>query len=527
MRILSPFAFLLLLCLEPCFPQHSGEAALGFDSGGLSGSLSYSYREAAKGAASGFLGYTDGDFSWRANASLPGSAFSLGLGTGYLGNSLSIRPRPFSSLLLTGKPAWPADAGMLAKSSHPSDLIIDFRAGDFRFFSAAALAGISASSVFGDLPATLQAKAETAGIEYAHSFLDSGLAGSFCLSHLPFRENSGGWQPESPAAMEGSLGSLSFAAGIGMASVEMGFWAGVSTGYFEPVGFAACSEVRWKGHWGRSGIEAKAGLCFFLASPAYRLIEGAWPSHDSVIKAEANLALREYSGGVSCSFYSPRGWLYTPSAPSPSLSGADLLLEYWKPTLLKCRLNLARKEFNATCDLSADKAGMARVTASMSFGMGPVCFLSGIKLRPRAEFSRPSLSPDEDNDDEEGDDDGDGFLGDPGGSVDDVVQVQGALATMELDRIACLIEFDWVFDARGPKAGRGKFSLSIARGELMTDTPCWAFNLGFSQAVPLTKDIGMSISLKSPSGGWRTNSAEQGSPSVSLGISMQGGAEDY
>lgn len=535
---------LAILCLAGTFatpsparsvPRQRGDMSVAYDAGGFSGAMEYSQDIKDKGEAGLYLGKKGEDWTWRARGATSDGKVALSFGLGDVGNSFSIRPRPYDALSLRHGAGGPPQPTVLSGTCHPSDLIVDARIMGFRLVGAAAVAA-SATDLFSEPGAVLRARAEMAGIEYGA--VAPGWAGalSLCVSHLPSKENSGGWQPDTPAVVEGSLASLSGAGAFSVAGAEVNIWTGMSTGYFDRPGFAARVELGQTGPALPGAGTTDIGLCLFLASPTYRLVGGGWPGSDSLFRVTAGIRDGTKSARLVCALYSARGWQYSPLAAAPRLSGAGLFFEYMKPTLLKSRLDVSCGSTDGAGTVELDGAGITRLGFSLDFEkklpleaspLGPSKWrFTKVRFGPRCGFIRSSLSAKEDGEEDENDGTGDEDGNDVGDEDSfDTGNSSGGAVNHALvpEKLGCLFELHWVAGSKIGRQGSGRLSFEAAYHQKSAENCFGAFVLSISQAVPVTENLEAVVLLKSPSGGWQTRAGREVVPVISLGITMKRG----
>lgn len=515
-------------------PPQRGDVSVAYGAEGFSGSVEYYQDIKDRGAVWLCLGKQGEDWAWRVRAATSGEKVACTFGVGNLGNSYSIRPRPYGTLLLRRGPDSTSQETMLTTTCHPTDLIVDTRIEGLRLVAAAALAATPAANFFSDPGVVLRASAEMSGIEYGVEVPDCAGALSFCVSHLPPKENSGGWQPETPTVVEDSLTSLSAAIAFRVAGVETNIWAGMSAGYFDRPGFAARVETGFAGPTFPGAVSPETDLCLFLASPTYRLVKGGWPSSDGLFKVTVGIGDGRKSVSLASALYSARGWPYAPLAADPGISGAGLFFAYMKPSLFKSRLDVSCDSIDCAGAVEVDEAGIARLGLSIDFEkkptpkssiLGPTKWhFTKLRFGPRCNFKRSSLSGEEDGEETENDDTGEEDDG-AGGSGADAGSGATAVRTLVPEKIGCSCELHWAAESKEGRQGSGRLAFEAMYRQKSAERCYWAFVLSISQAVPVTENLEAFLLLKSPSGGWQTRAGREVVPTISLGATMKRGGQ--
>jgi hypothetical protein len=441
-------------------------------------------------------------------------------------------------------------------SSYPADLILDILLGHFGLIGSAKLANVPLSDVFGETAQTLQAAMEMFGIEYATNVLNATSALSFCVSHLPFEPNSGGWAPASPTTMESSLASFSAALAIPIRKgVETRLWASVTKGYFDPLGSALRAEIESKKIGFPGAAQMDANLSFFVTDKEYRLVDGAWPSRDAVLKLDVDTKWRDMKLQTGLELDSAEGWPYGLRAANPSCSPFWLAFQYWLPNSIKMELgflmdhlaifgNKAKASTSvnvvpafSTNAVDATGAGLVELTKldlAGTFQIEPVGTsnnfnLVRLRLGPKCSLSHnvsEDSEKDEDPDSEEENDE-DSEAEDSGAEVSENASLA---ADLFLKNVGCLFALDWDFKSRrgGPlqsdaatNAGKLSFTANYHRGQ--ENAEYWAFLFVLSQQVVISNNISGILAIRSPSGGWQTRPGKTAMPTVSLSLRMKSG----
>jgi len=554
-------------------PDTKGKAVLqktdtmiAYGSSGFQGSVEYDYEANGYGNASVAMSKKE-DWDWKASAKSANGKLGLSFGVGYLGNSFSIRPRPFTNLLLKvpeTKPLWATRTSTLLGSSYPSEIVLDAAYGNLSLIGAAKMLDVPISDLVDDVAQVFQAKMELVGVEYtAYMLGDTALALSFCMSHLPFRQNSGGWTPTMPTTMESSFGSLSAALAFPVENVaKVGVWASLTQGYFDPLGAAVRAQVDSKTIELFETIEMGSNFTLFAANKEYRLVDGSCPTRDGVLKANFDARWHNKELETSLELDSAEGWPFGPRAANSLYSPLGLAFQYLQPTSLKALLAFSADDLlnlqnwlkvsaglhvGATCSVSPSQSSYSnstvltkldllanvqieRTNTSVGFGFGR------LRLGPKCSFSRFLLEESTAEEIEQIEDPGSAETeGDADSDTEEIQNPDGG-SHLFLKSIGCLFAFDWnlgnstqipagsIKKASSSSKNTGKVSFAANYHKSEETAGYWAFQLVLSQQFAISQSITGTLVIRSPSGGWQTRPGKPVMPTLSLAISAKSGS---
>jgi len=544
------------------------DTMIAYGSTGFQGAVKYDYKAKGYGNASVAISKKQ-DWDWNASAKSANGRLSLSFGVGYLGNSFSIRPRPYTNLILKvpgTRPSGLNRTSTLLGSSYPSEIVFDATYGNLSLIGAAKMLDVSIHDFFDDVAQVSQAKMELLGVEYA-VYVPEGtaLALSFCMSHLPFKQNSGGWIPTRPTTMESSLGSLSaawaFPAGdVGKVSV----WASLTQGYFDSIGAAVRAQVDFKTIQLFNTIEMGSNFALFAANKEYKLVDGSCPTRDAVLRANFDTRWHNSELETSLELDSAEGWPFGPRAANSSYSPLGLALQYLQPTSLKALLAFSAEELanlqnglrvsaglnvGATCSVSPWQASYSNSTtltkldlqANIQIGRTnmsnmPEAFGFGrLRLSPKCSFGRflSEESTAEETEETEEIEDPNSVETEEGADSDtEETQSADGSSHLFLRSVGCLFALDWdlgksprtsagpIKEASSSSKNKGKVSFAGNYHKSEETTGYWSFQLVLSQQIAISQSTTGTLVIRSPSGGWQTRPGKPVMPTLSLGIKV-------
>ena len=538
------------------------DTMIAYGSSGFQGSVEYEYDAKGYGNANLAISKKE-DWDWNASAKSTNGKLSLSFGVGYLGNSFSIRPRPYTNLSLKvpgTRSSRLNRTSTLLGSSYPSEIVLDATYGNLSLIGAAKMLDVPIHDLFDDAAQVFQAKMELLGMEYAVYVPGStALALSFCLSHLPFKQNSGGWIPTRPTTMESSLASLSaawaFPAGdVGKVSV----WASLTQGYFDPIGAAVRAQVDFKTIELFNTFEMGSNFALFAANKEYKLVDGSCPTRDAILRANFDTRWHNTELETSLELDSAEGWPFGPRAANALYSPLGLAFQYLQPTSLKALLALSTDDLanldsglkvsaalnvGATCSVNPFQASYSNSTAltkldllanfqiersNMSEGFG----FGRLRLGPKCSFSRFLLEESTAEETEEIEDPNSAETQEDADSDTEETQNADEGSHLFLKSIGCLFAFDWnlgnstqipagpIKEASSSSKNKGKVSFTGNYHKSEETTGYWSFQLVLSQQIAISQSTTGTLVIRSPSGGWQTRPGKPVIPTLSLGIKV-------